>query len=224
MPQQHASGSAGRRLVRLGSAGTAVSAGALVLLIAGAPAADAAQECKKGTDPASTLENWKCQLDNIRKELEPKPAPTPTPKPNPGPTKPADDGESRTDPVKEKPKPKPKPVTGGGSGGGGALPPASGPSAMSGPEGLRPYSGATPSTAPGLPGVLPTPEVAGPNAAPASGGGAVVPQTRLIAPVAATRHENGEMLWVAAAAAAAGAVGALHLSVLGRRVRTVRRR
>ncbi|TMQ81479.1 hypothetical protein ETD83_41440, partial [Actinomadura soli] len=60
------------RLRRLGSASAAITAGALVLLLP-APAADAAttDTCKKGTDPASTIENWTCNLGNLREALLP---------------------------------------------------------------------------------------------------------------------------------------------------------
>ncbi|TDE11534.1 hypothetical protein, partial [Actinomadura sp. 6K520] len=68
-----------QRLRRVGTASAAVSAGALVLVLA-APAqpAAAAEECKKGVDPETTLENWKCNLGNLREALTPK-TPTPTP-------------------------------------------------------------------------------------------------------------------------------------------------
>ncbi|NVI85735.1 hypothetical protein [Actinomadura sp. BRA 177] len=74
-----------QRLRRLGSASAAVSAGALVLVLAApAPGAAAAEQCKKGVDPETTIENWKCNLGNLREALTPKsPTPTPTPKPTP---------------------------------------------------------------------------------------------------------------------------------------------
>ena len=69
-----------QRLRRLGTASAAVSAGALVLVLA-APAAEAAAEtCKKGVDPESTVENWKCNLGNLREAITPK-SPTPAPPP-----------------------------------------------------------------------------------------------------------------------------------------------
>ncbi len=96
----------------------------------------------------------------------------------------------------------------------------SGPAPMTDAKGLKPYSGEAPSA--GLPGVLPTPEIAAdPNAyRNPSGGTAAMPQTRLISPVAANGREgNGQLLLVAAAAGAAGAVGALNLSVAYRALR-----
>ncbi|WP_149258238.1 hypothetical protein [Actinomadura sp. K4S16] len=202
-----------QRLRRLGTASAAVSAGALVVVLS-APAAEA-ETCKKGVDPQSTIENWKCNLGNLREGLTPKPTPTPTPSKTAKPVPEKSTKKTRTPakaPVKAR-KPASAP-----SGGQGA---ASGPAPMTGPGGLKPYKGQAPVTAPGLPGVLPTPEIAAdPNAyANASGGTAAVPQTRLISPVAASGQDNGQMLLVAAAAGAAGAVGALHISVAGRALR-----
>ncbi|WP_192809339.1 hypothetical protein [Actinomadura montaniterrae] len=203
-----------QRLRRLGTASAAVSAGALVLVLA-APAGEAAADtCKKGTDPASTIENWKCNLGNLRKALTPTPTPTPKPTPTEQTKKPA---------VPKAPAPKKTkaPARSGGSGsvpsGGGA---GSGPSAMTGGSGLKPYDDKAPLPSSGLPGVLPTPEIAAdPNAYRAAPGSAAMPQTRLISPVASSEHESDQMLWVAAAAGAAGAVAALNISVAGRSLR-----
>ncbi|NKZ09187.1 hypothetical protein [Actinomadura latina] len=209
-----------QRLRRIGSASAAVSAGALVLVLA-APAADAAaaETCKKGVDPESTIENWKCNLGNLREALTPK-SPTPTPTPTPKKTS-ANKTKKTT-----KSTPGKAPATAPRSpsvGGGGAAAP-SGPAPMSDVKGLKPYSGEAPSA--GLPGVLPTPEIAAdPNAyRNPSGGTAAMPQTRLISPVAAGGRDDGQLLLVAAAAGAAGAVGALNLSVAGRAFRRRRAR
>ncbi|MEU8120799.1 hypothetical protein AB0C21_18985 [Spirillospora sp. NPDC049024] len=201
-----------QRLRRLGTASAAVSAGALVVVLA-APAAEA-ETCKKGVDPQSTIENWKCNLGNLREGLTPKPTPTPTPTKTAKPVPEKSTKKTRT-PAKAPAKAPRKPAS-APSGGQGA---ASGPAPMTGA--LKPYKGQAPVTAPGLPGVLPTPEIAAdPNAyTNASGGTAAVPQTRLISPVAASGQDNGQMLLVAAAAGAAGAVGALHISVAGRALR-----
>jgi hypothetical protein len=210
-----------QRLRRLGTASAAVSAGALVVVLA-APAAEA-ETCKKGVDPQSTIENWKCNLGNLREGLTPKPAPTPAPTP-PKTAKPVPEKSTKKTrtpakaPAKAPRKPPSAPSGGQAAG--------SGPAPMTGPGGLKPYKGRAPVTAPGLPGVLPTPEIAAdPNAyANASGATAAMPQTRLISPVAASGQDNGQLLLVAAAAGAAGAVGALHISVAGRALRRRRAR
>ncbi|GAA1591361.1 hypothetical protein GCM10009678_87000 [Actinomadura kijaniata] len=211
MPQQ-------RRFRRLGSA-TAVSAGTLALVFLGAPAAHAGTagttQCKKGTDPASTIENWKCQWKNWQDSLKPKPKPTPKPTPKP---KPSTKPPAKVDKDKSRPKPrdgapKVRVPQGNPSAPGGAAP-------MNQPEGLRPYKpGDAPAPA-NLPGVLPTPQVADPGAFPAPSG--AVPQTRLISPVAAADHDSTEMVWVAAAAGAAGAMLGVNLSAVGRRLRRPR--
>src|SRR5688500_10469567 len=87
-----------QRFRRFGSTTTAVSAGAMVLVFLGAPAAYAGtaaapKPCKKGTDPQSTLENWKCQLGNLRESLTPK-KPQTTPKPTPSKKPPLKSGSS----------------------------------------------------------------------------------------------------------------------------------
>ncbi|MFG2090035.1 MULTISPECIES: hypothetical protein [unclassified Spirillospora] len=204
-----------QRLRRVGTASAAVSAGALVLLLS-APAAEAAEVCKKGVDPETTIENWKCNLGNIREALTPK-TPTPTPEPTPSKTAPKKTTSSKSSgnktskaPAKKTRKPSSAP-----SGGGAAAPPP----VMTDSTVSRPLTEKAPSTATGLPGVLPTPEIAAdPNAhrqnPPA--GTAAMPQTRLISPVAASQQDNGQLLLVAAAAGAAGAAGALNLSVAGR--------
>ncbi|TDD65119.1 hypothetical protein E1293_40655 [Actinomadura darangshiensis] len=203
-----------QRLRRLGTASAAVSAGALVLVLA-APAAEAAAEtCKKGVDPETTVENWKCNLGNLREALTPKsptPAPTESKTAKPAPEKPAKKKPAAKAPAKSARKPAPS--------GGQAVP--SGPSTMTDAQGLRPYSGQAPPSTSGLPGVLPTPEIAAqPNAYRyGTGGTAAMPQTRLISPVAATGRDDGRLLLVAAAAGAAGAVGALNISVAGRALR-----
>ncbi|MFB4310066.1 hypothetical protein [Actinomadura sp. GTD37] len=208
-----------QRLRRLGSASAAVSAGALVLVLA-APAADAAaaDTCKKGVDPESTVENWKCNLGNLREALTPK---SPTPTPAPKKTTENTTKKTRKTPVKAPAKAPRDPAasTGGGAGA------ASGPAPMTGGEGLKPYAGGAPTTASGLPGVLPTPEIAAdPNAYRNASGTAAMPQTRLISPVAASGTDDHQLLLVAAAAGAAGAVGALNLSVAGRALRRRRAR
>ncbi|TDD59681.1 hypothetical protein [Actinomadura rubrisoli] len=206
-----------QRLRRLGSASAAVSAGALVLVL-GAPSADAAasgRPCKKGTDPASTIENWKCNLGNLRDAINPPKSPAPKPAPKPAkhtkktsPKKNAGGGKS-TSPSRGSRAPSGTPGGGGGSGGA--------PATMTGAGGLQPYKGTAPS---GLPGVLPSPEVAAdPNGYLPQSGTAPVPQTRLISPVAASQHQGGQTAWVAAAAGAAGAVAALNISVVGRGLR-----
>ncbi|MGI5201036.1 hypothetical protein ACQEU6_05500 [Spirillospora sp. CA-108201] len=199
-------------LRRLGTASAAVSAGALVLVLA-APAAEAAAEtCKKGVDPGSTVENWKCNLGNLREALTPKtPAPAPAPSKTVKPVPEKTTKKTRT-PAKA-PAKAPRRTSSAPSGG----PAAGGPAPMTGPGGLRPYSGQTPGTASGPPGVLPTPEIAaGPDA---PGGTAAMSQTRLISPVAASGRDDGQLMLVAAAAGAAGAVGALNMSVAGRAFR-----
>lgn len=210
-----------QRLRRVGTASAAVSAGALVLFLS-APAAGAAEVCKKGVDPETTIENWKCNLGNIREALTPKtPTPTPTPKPTqtkaaPPKTTPSKSSGTRTSkaPAAKTRKPSSAP-----SGGGAAVPPAT----MTDSTVSRPLAQKPPSNAPGLPGVLPTPEIAAdPNAYQNPPAGTVaMPQTRLISPVAASQQDNGQLLLVAAAAGAAGAAGALNLSVA---TRTFRRR
>ncbi|MFA1547214.1 hypothetical protein [Actinomadura chokoriensis] len=206
-------------LRRLGSASAAVSVGALVLVLA-APAAGAAETCKEGVDPESTIENWKCNLGNLREALTPK-SPTPTPTPTPkrtgqNDTKKTTKPSAGGSPAKAPSRPATSPSGGQGAG--------AGPSTMTGGEGLKPFSGGA--AAAGLPGILPTPEIAAdPNAyRNASGGTAAMPQTRLISPVAASGAGNDQMLVVAAAAGAAGAVGALNVSVAGRALRRRRAR
>ncbi|MBW8483365.1 hypothetical protein [Actinomadura parmotrematis] len=215
MPQQR------RRFRRFGTTATAVSAGTLALVFLGAPpvyaaSAAAPKTCAKGTDPATTIENWKCQWNNWQDSVKPKPTPTPTPKPAPSKT---------AKPVKTvKPKPVKRTAPKGGSGGtrvsvpsGASL--SSGATAQSVSGGLSPYV-ANPQTAPQLPGVLPAPQVAaGPGSAQQTTALlAAAPQTRLMSPVSATERQNRQTLWVAAASAAAGAAAALNLSVLGRRL------
>ncbi|MEV4258596.1 hypothetical protein AB0J52_36025, partial [Spirillospora sp. NPDC049652] len=219
MPQQ-------RRLRRIGSAATAVSATALVMTVLGAPAAfagttaaSAAKPCKKGTDPATTLDNWKCQLDNLRDRVDhhntPSPSPTKTKAPAKPGKKPAGDGSGDH---------------GGGKGGGGggkgggapgntgggprvSVPSGSGPSVMS-DQAPQPFATAAPTgSQSNLPGLLP-PQVAGPDTV--QPGAAPVPQTRLVAPVAASERTEGDrMLWVAGSAAVVGAGAARNISPHG---------
>lgn len=207
MPQQ-------RRFRRLGKATTAISAGALVLVItapapamASARAAAASAPCPKGHDPASTIENWKCQLGKLREKMFPAKPTKPT-----KPAKPAKPTKTAK-PKPEKKKPRattppnltPQPVGGGGGSGG--------PTAYTRPDGLHPY---TPGTSPNLPGILPSPQVAADLGAQQGG----LTDTRLIAPVAASERQGADqMLWVALAAGTAGAVGAMNISVISRRVR-----
>ncbi|WP_019633823.1 hypothetical protein [Actinomadura atramentaria] len=208
MPQQ-------RRFRRLGSA-TAVSAGAAALVFLGAPAASAQaaapRECAKGTDPASTLENWKCQWDNWTDGLKPKPSPTPTPKPSKPTTKPKPPAaKPKPKPTKDRPAAPPRTtvsVPGGAAGAGGGVTELSRP-------GAQPYSPGAPSAG-SL--ALPTPQVAGaPGAAATTANQTAAPQMRLVSPVAAAEPQRrGMLLWVAAAAAAAGAAAALQISVVSR--------
>ncbi|MBO2449890.1 hypothetical protein J4573_22500 [Actinomadura barringtoniae] len=217
MPREHAR----RRFRRLGSASTAVSAGALVLLFMGAPAAYAEssaveQKCKKGTDPASTIENWKCNLGNLREKLTPK-KPAATPKPTPSKKPPLKKGSSSDDGSSKTPK---KSSGSSGGGGTGTLPSggSGGATTLNAPGSVQPYSGKVPTTTPNLPGVLPTPQVAADPSAYQRTSSA--PQTRLVSSAEATPPRNDlQIVWVAAAAGAAGAVGALNISVLGRRLR-----
>ncbi|MFI0353659.1 hypothetical protein [Actinomadura sp. 9N407] len=217
MPQQQ------RRMRRFGSAtgvSVGVSAGALVLVALSAPpaaAATAAKPCPEGTDPASTIDNWKCQLDNIREDLEPKPTPSPTPT-RPVVKKPPKK-ETGSTPKAPARKPKAPSRDGGANGPGGQLPPSA-VAPQSAPGGLKPYSPGSAPDLPGVPGLLPAPEVAG---SPAAYDG-TMPQTRLTTPVAASERQDAPAitLWVAAAAGAAGAVGAVNISVLGRRLRYAR--
>ncbi|XVQ07783.1 hypothetical protein ACQP1W_35110 [Spirillospora sp. CA-255316] len=215
MPQQQRRPDRPRRLL----AASVVSTGAMALVVLTAPqaaAAGAPKPCPKGTDPASTIDNWKCQLDNIREGLQPK-QPDPTPSPAPSPTK------SRKPPQKKPGTAKPEaPGRGSGSSGGHgagrqAAPPA--------PPGPVPHTGEsrpfTTGDAPEIPGMLPAPQVA---TGPQGDAGPATP-TRLTTPVAASeRQSDPTTLWVAAAAGAAGAVGALNLSVLGRTLRRARGR
>ncbi|MFC5187384.1 hypothetical protein [Actinomadura harenae] len=230
MPQQ-------RRLRRIGSAATAVSATALVMTVFGSPAAHAgtsasaaaaaaaARPCKKGTDPASTLENWKCQLDNLRDRVDhhntPSPTPTPTKKPGTSVKGPGGNGAGDHD-------------NGGGGGGGGktpkggdggggpkvTVPTGNAPSLMN-DRPPQPLTAAAPDgRETNLTGLLPTPQVAGPDGAPAAG--ALLPQTHLVSPVAASEPTGGgQMVWVAGSAAVIGAAAALNLSHIAR---TMRRR
>ncbi|MEV5574386.1 hypothetical protein AB0L06_30500 [Spirillospora sp. NPDC052269] len=224
MPQQ-------RRLRRIGSAATAVSATALVMTVLGSPAAyagtaaaSAAKPCVKGTDPKSTLENWKCQLDHLRDRVDHHNTPSPTPTKSKTPDKavngPGGDGTGDH--------------SGGGNGGGKTpqgngggpkvnVPTGSGPSLMS-DQAPQPF----PETAPNgrqtnLPGLLPAPQVAGPDGA--LPGGAPLPQTHLVSPVAASEQtEGGQMIWVAGSAAVIGAAAALNLSHIARQMRRRPRR
>ncbi|MFI0368626.1 hypothetical protein ACH35V_12145 [Actinomadura sp. 1N219] len=201
------------RLRRLGSASAAVTAGALVLLLP-APAADAAaaDTCKKGTDPASTIENWTCNLGNLREALLPT---SPAPKPEPTPPK-----------TPDKPD---KPAPGSGNKGAKApekapreAPAAPGGQVSFGPSGSReftPYAGGPPPESSLPPGTLPAPELATAPDAHGPPGTAAGPQTRLVSPVAASGSDSGQMLWVAAAAGAAGAVAALNLNIAARALR-----
>ncbi|TDC56330.1 hypothetical protein E1281_07865 [Actinomadura sp. KC345] len=206
------------RVRRVGTASAAVSAGALVLLLA-APAsqAAAAEVCKKGVDPETTIENWKCNLGNMREALTPK-TPTPTPKPTQSKTTKKTTASKNTGKRTSKaPARRPRTPASAPSGGGAPAPPAT----MTGSRVPQPYSENAPATTPGLPGVLPTPEIAAdPNAYQDPQARTVAgPRTRLVSPVAASQRDDGRMLLVAAAAGAAGAVGALNLSVLSRGLR-----
>lgn len=225
MPQQ-------RRLRRIGSAATAVSATALVITVLGAPAAYAgtvtassAKPCPKGTDPASTVNNWKCQLDNLRDRFDHHNTPSPTPTKTKAPSKsvkaPGGDGTNDGSGGGNNSGKTPKGTTGGGPK--ANVPSGNGPSLMN-DQALEPF----PSSAPDgrqsdLPGVLPAPQVAGPNGA--RPGGTPVPQTHLVSPVAASeRTGGGQMVWVAGSAAVIGAAAALNINHIGRQMRRRPRR
>lgn len=203
-----------RRLGKTGKATVAVSAGALVLVMGGAPPAHAAtaaagKPCPKIVDPQSAVKHIQCQLDKIRKKL--------TPKPDPKPAQPPKKKAKITKPAKKKPstptkttKNRPKTTVQVPSGS------AEVPRVYSAP-GLKPYEQ---TVQPGLSGYLPAPEVAAQPVV--SGQSGAFTGTRLIAPVAATERQGGRdemVLWTALAAGAAGAVGAMQISIVGRSLR-----
>lgn len=208
MPQRH--------ILRLGTT-AAMSAGALTLLLLTAPPAGA-DECPPGTDPESTLKNWQCQWDRLINKPSPTPPPkTPAKPPAKKPTKkPVAKKPVAKEPVRKSPK---RPYTAPtGDGAVGTRTPIA---AYSRGVKLTPY---TPGAGTDLPGVLPQPNVAAaplPNGSP--GDASAVLHTRLVAPIAAAeQRQNDQMLWVAAASGLAGAVGALNISVAGRRLRDTR--
>lgn len=192
-------------LRRIGRTSALASAGALSLVLLSAPPAYAEKKCADGTDPATTIDNWKCQLDNLRERLE---QPTPTPAPDPGEDR---SDEPAKDPVK---KPVKKPVAKRPK-----APAVTRPAPVAAPSGddvpapqsaaNRPYDAAVPDVT----GLLPDPQVAA--LPPASG--APLPQARLVAQVGETPGQPGTVPLVAAAAGLAGAAAALNLSVAGRR-------
>ncbi|MFC4909424.1 hypothetical protein [Actinomadura gamaensis] len=224
MPQQ-------QRFLRLGSAATAVSATALVMAAFGAPAASAetagatsAKPCKKGTDPKSTIDNWKCQLDNLRDHFDHHntPSPTPTKSHDKDGDAPGGDGNGSGGGKKDDGGGGKAPKGGGNGNGGGprtSVPTGNGPTLMD-DQAPRPFSSSTPTgQQQNFTGLLPAPQVAGPNGVPQAGG-QPVPQTHLVSPVAASeRTGDGQMLWVAGAAAVVGAAAALNLSHIGRQIR-----
>ncbi|WP_026413015.1 hypothetical protein [Actinomadura oligospora] len=227
MPQQ-------RRLRRIGSAATAVSATALVVTVLGSPAAyagtatttaTAARTCKKGTDPKSTLENWKCQLDDLRDRIDHHNTPSPTPTRSKPPAKtvksPGGDGKGDNSGGGNGERDKAPQGNGGGGDGGGPrvnVPTGNGPSLMS-DQAPQPFPAAAPNgRQSNLTGLLPAPQVAGPDGV--QPGGAPVPQTRLVSPVAASEPtKGGQMIWVAGSAAVIGAAAALNLSHIARQMR-----
>jgi hypothetical protein len=196
------------RFRRFGQVTTVVSATTIALVVLGGPSAYAEGQCKKGTDPKTTLENWKCQWDGLWKPKKPA---TPPKKPA-TPAKP----NKPNKPAKPKAKALKAPPARRGGASTPAIPqvPAGSTSTASRPGGLQPYN---PNSAPELPGLLPAPQVAGD--ATAYDRSAPLPETHLISPVAATQPAGKQMLWVAIAAATAGAVGTMNLTVLSRRRR-----
>lgn len=207
MPQQ-------RRFRRLGSTSAAVSLGALTLVITGAgPAgADTTKGCARGADPITTLKNVPCRLENITGDTleitgditsgitdddsDPQPA-----GPQKKPTRPQAAPRGSTPP---------KPVTRRET-----------PFTVTGVRTIRlpRPDGALPASQAGVSRLLPQPHVA---AAPPSAGPQPAAANRLVAPMSATDPQQTRLLAVAAAAGLAGAMGALNLSVAGRRLRRPR--
>lgn len=209
-----------RRAMRAGTT-AAMSIGALTLILVTAGPAQAAEPCPPGTDIDSTLKNWECQWNNL---VKPSPSPTKAPavkKPDRTPVKKAPVAKSPGSGGSGKSDNRPS-TTSGTSGSGGAAVDGRTPVGASSRGGrLTPYA----PDAGDLSGALPQPAVA---AAPLPGGSptgaGTVLQTRLMAPMSAAEHrQDTQILWVAAASALAGAVGALNISVAGRRLRGGRR-
>lgn len=204
------------RLRRIGTVATAVSAGALAMAIGAAPAL-AAEPCPPGTDLESTLKNWECQWNNFwnprptASPSAPSPAPTKTKTTTPKPktsTKPAQAGSGKKTarpqhkPTRRRTQPPTRVSVGG---------PAAHVPTVNGD--LRSYASRD---IPKLSAALPAPQVA-PDSPPPSA--RTLEQTR-IAPLASAGPRRGDqMMWVAIASGAAGAVGALHLSVLSHSLR-----
>jgi hypothetical protein len=192
---------------------TIMSAGTFVLLFAGVPAhagATAAKPCPPPKNPAEAPAYWQCLWDNVQDGINPQPDPQKPDKPpaKPKPNKPAPDKPAKPDKSGNGSAPGRTRTPGAPSGGS-----AGGATAYTRPDGLRPYNS---EAAARLPGLLPAPQVA-PNAqaTPTMGLG----ETRLITPVAAHEQQGDQMLWVAVASGAAGAVGAMNVSVTARRMR-----
>lgn len=201
-----------RRFGRPGRAATVVSAGALVLLVGGAPPAHAAappRPCPKVVDPASALKHLQCQLERIRKQFTPKPKPQPQPKKTVKKGKKAPPTPKSAQPAKRAKTTKPSGEAAAPSG------LVTAPRAYTGMGGPAAYRQNAPAA---LPAYLPAPEIA---ARPGPAGQTVVlTGTRLIAPVAASGpQQDTRVLWAALAAGTAGAVGAMNLSVMSRSIR-----
>ncbi|ROO88475.1 hypothetical protein EDD29_6144 [Actinocorallia herbida] len=192
---------------RLGTASVLVSTGALLVLSA-VPAAAAEDECVKGVDPQTTIENITCQwnnnVENIKNELDKAQGKDEETKPrDPKPTKGEDDKPKPTKPKSTKPP---------------AAPAAPAPAPVSTYRAPVPQGDPEP-----LPetasDALPEPQVAEAPQALA------LPETHLVAPVAviSPAGDPSRALWTAAATAAATAALMAQFSILGRRLRHPRR-
>ncbi|MDX6744314.1 hypothetical protein [Actinocorallia sp. A-T 12471] len=196
----------GRRpLRRLGTASVLVSTGALLVLSA-TPAAAAEDECVKGVDPQTTIDNITCQWNNnvehIKGELDKMQ----------GKDKPKDKPKDLTTGKNEAPKPKPKPKN--------TKPvappaPAGAPAAPSSSRIPAPqtYTDPLPEVASAT---LPEPKVAD---APTT---LALPETHLVSPVAAmtpAHSPSTRALWTAAAVSAAAAALMAHFTLLGTHLR-----
>ncbi len=199
MPEQQ------RRFRRLGATSAVISVSACVLLIGGAPSADAATTCTPGHDAATAIKYLQCLSkqwqDGINKLLHPKPTASPSTKKTTGAKKTRNPTAKRTHPATGKP----------------AAPKVAAP--VAGPQGLS-LQKVPANTVPQMPLVEPPlPQVAG-TAAQVTGARGV--ETHLLAPVAATQStppQVGVPVVATTAAGLAGLVGALNLSIATRRLR-----
>lgn len=201
-----------RRFRRLGVT-SAVTVGAFAFLLGGAGPADAATHCAKGHDPKSTIASIACQLreaannlqkqiDKLKRQNQPQTPPPQVKPPTPNPTAktspPATKSSTRTGTT----------TTRTGSTG------LTGPASL--PGSVQPYTAG--STTAQLPGLLPqVPQVA--DQLPAS---SVLTETHLVTPMAAQVYQPQHVVWVAGAAGLAGVVGAMNLTMVGRRRRPAR--